>query len=1279
MMSTPVTAIGPTSYGVQIKRSHARLSPWVQRLDVLVGIVVILLVAIDSVANNWAINDYVGDGYTFLTPIAKVTHASDLAAQYRFARGGSLDDISNIGFWMVNFSVNAMVTKSNDVYVASVGSFPLTTAMDQCAIFKATYPFDVGATPTARLAIASNTVSFYRGNALTHLFTGDRDTNLGNTSMTSAQLNALGYTAGRTGTDMRLTTGITVANTSAPQQLTISFFKIFPKSFCTGCNPATELGFGQCKVTFTYNDSAKVAIVSSSTNVLGSMYKVGALLPQSGFSSASHYVKFIAIAVAVSGFLAGRRTAQWTEVDTVATTSLLAKTIRTVMPKYFPYPSKALRFDMFTYNSDIFVFLFSAGVLLDMQNCLLFLRVMNLFNSLSPTFAYTIQTYALTTRLLWINCTILKVLKLTWHLLTTATFNGESRIMGYLNLTSVTSLYASAILLTYVPPYIEYTNSVTLDLNHKIENLDTVHVAAFDSFYLRAMPAVIVLILVNIFVITALDHLIHYRNWQLLAKNSLARQAIFNSSSILCDFLHGVEIETETDGNGALLVCKARRLSTLQWFFLNHLTCFGLPEKDLKTRKRSAQTNAAQHLASTTEDSATGKCLVVQDGDHHVHLIDATFVDITPLVYNIKMASRVETIGPTFSAVVVFKNNFSSSSKAVRFAVLLLGIAVTVLVVIDAFTNNWALNDYIGNAQCFVTPIANTPHASDVAAQYAFPPSKDLSTLSQVGLWMLNYTIGEFVGKKDSYYVVSAGSYEMTGAIDRCSMFTGTYAVVTGTNVKVGVVSNSITYIHGNAISHTFTSEPPVAPSGMSSTALTALGYTPTRLAVDLRLTDPFSLANTTAPQNFLVTYYRLYSESFCTGCKTVSEMGFGTCNWTVVYNDATGLASVTASDNILGTTYKLGIMLPQSIASSAAHYLKAIAIAYAILGYLASRRTVQWKDVDVNRSESLVSKVIRALTPKYFAHSSYALQFDMFSYNSDFVVFLFSISTILDLGNWLLYVRSVEEYNIHAPNAWYTLQLFALNIRLLWVNCAILKGAKILWSVVSTASHCGDSRVMGWLNLRSVVSLYLSTIALVYVPQYIDYNNSVVYEIYSTDELLDPIHVNALEGYYLRCLPALGTLLVANVAMVTILDHVWNVKYWRFVTKNSLARQAIFNSSSILCDYLDGIEPDVLEPDSHGTVIHCKARRLSTLQWYFMSHLVLFGLPEKELRARKRLMQTTTNLSTASGLEVSKSVKCIIVQDTDHHVHLIDANFADVTALVYNIKVLKDATIAIQ
>ncbi|KDO18353.1 hypothetical protein SPRG_16272 [Saprolegnia parasitica CBS 223.65] len=602
------------------------------------GLIVLPLIASDAIVNNWAINAYLGDGKFFFTPIAAAQNAQQLSAQYSYAQSLAIHDLSKIGQWIANATIVRLVTESDDVYVINAGEFPLTRATNLCNV---------------RLALASDSVTFYRGNALTHFFTDDAVANLGNSSMKSTELFELGYVPGRTGTDLRFTHDVLVLNTSTPQSQIVKFYRIFPRTYCTGCAPVAELGHGICNFTYVYNDTTRALRVTNSSFVPGSTYFLGLMMPNSSFGVAALYIKLAAIAIAICGYLAGRRTVQWLEVDPTKVDGIGARACRIVFPKLFPYQSNALSYASFCYNSDLFVFLYALSVLLDLNTSFIFVREVNVYNNLAPQFLYTLQMFALSSRLLWVNCAFLKLLKIGWSLVSAASVNGESTLMGCLNLSSTTSVYLSAVLLFYVPAYIEYNNSVATPLRNVNESIDGIRVRVFDGFYLRVLSSVGVGLVVNLVLVTAADRLWNWRYWQLLAKNSLARQAMYNSSSIVCDFVDG--IEPDADGAASSIVCRARRLSTLQWFFMSHLTCFGLPEKELRAKKLSIThvnvkhhhtANSSSRSSSITYPTALplplpvpddGAYMVVQDGDHNIHLLDGQLNDVTSLVYNIKV------------------------------------------------------------------------------------------------------------------------------------------------------------------------------------------------------------------------------------------------------------------------------------------------------------------------------------------------------------------------------------------------------------------------------------------------------------------------------------------------------------------------------------------------------------------------------------------------------------------------------------------------------------------
>ncbi|EQC27334.1 hypothetical protein SDRG_14858 [Saprolegnia diclina VS20] len=422
----------------------------------VLGILVVALVCIDALFNNWAINDFVGNGYMYATAVATITNTGQLASLYAFPKGWSLRDVSNIGAWNMNYTLTNLVTPSNpNIYLLDAGTFVMdSTFATFCTIFKKTYPVDL-ANGSPQLGVVQDAITFLRGNAFTHVSTDEGSVNLANGSMNHLQLAALGYTPTRQQTDMRLTEPIPVKNVSTPQMLNVSFYRYQPKCFCTGCVPIASFGYASCELTMTYNTTAKTLKITNTSHVEGALWSNGLMLQQSVFSSVSNYLKCIALVFALGGYIASRRTVQWQDADVHSIQSFLHRVVKTVLPEKYPHVSKALRFDMFCYNSDIFVLLYTTGVILDMGRGIMFIREVNWFNQLKADPWMSIQTFALSTRLLWLNCAFLKVLKFLVNLVSSASYCGESKLMGFCNFTSVTSLYLSAVLLFYVPAFIE--------------------------------------------------------------------------------------------------------------------------------------------------------------------------------------------------------------------------------------------------------------------------------------------------------------------------------------------------------------------------------------------------------------------------------------------------------------------------------------------------------------------------------------------------------------------------------------------------------------------------------------------------------------------------------------------------------------------------------------------------------------------------------------------------------------------------------------------------------
>ncbi|KAH9185419.1 hypothetical protein AeNC1_012606 [Aphanomyces euteiches] len=452
-----------------------------------------------------------------------------------------------------------------------------------------------------------------------------------------------------------------------------------------------------------------------------------------------------------------------------------------------------------------------------------------------------------------------------------------------------------------------------------------------------------------------------------------------------------------------------------------------------------------------------------------------------------------------------------------------------------------------------------------------------------------------------------------------------------------------------------------------------ALGYKGARIVVDLRLTTSFYLQDTTELQNISIQYYRLYSKAYCTGCTPSMELGRGVCNLSMKYNASARSLVVKSAVEAVGSVHDMGIMIQRSIYMTLSIVLKYIAIFIAIAGYLASRKTVRWQDMDEEKVDTVWNKLLDTIAPKYYPHLSHAMRFDLFCYNSDVFIVLYVTSIVLDMTNSLEYIRTANYYNSRSPRFDMSVLLFALSTRLLWLNVLVLKIVKWLVNLISPALYCGQSKIMPWLNFSSVTMLYLSSVLLYYIPPYIEYSNTGRWDIHNSFERLDGSFVNFFDSYYIRVLPSIIIGLLVNLAGVLIFDHCILFVLWNALKKNSLARQAIYNSTVVICEFVQDVYPQ-----DGNIVLHSNARRLSTLQWYFMSHVVCFALPEKELVRKKGHTSTNPTTKTEDAKE-GRLILHTVGQGTSGHIHLFDDNLVDVKDLAFGVKILRNSSVVIR
>ncbi|RHY25751.1 hypothetical protein DYB32_008124 [Aphanomyces invadans] len=502
--------------------------------------------------------------------------------------------------------------------------------MNYCAGLKGNYSVPDVSIPV-RFAAVDDGVTFLRGNALTHFFTNDTVNDLPSKTSTMADLAVLGFHAARIQADLRMTTALVIKNTSSVQSIALPSYRIYSKSFCTGCIPMTTMGRGACNMTVKYVHATKTVEVSDSFSIPGSMYDFGLMMSWGVHDTIGTLLKYCALFIATAGYLASRKTIQWHDPDKIDTVT--TKLVDMVFPKCLPHLSHAMRFDLFCYNSDMFVLLSVASNVLDMDKGIQYIREVNSFNSQSPQWSMSIQLLALSTRLLWLNLGLVKAAKVLVRLVSSSSYCGENQVMKLLNFSSVTTLYFSAVLLFYVPPYVEYNNSVRWDVSNRIENLDGCSIPSFSSFYYRTAPAIAIGLTLNVVAVLAVDHIVLFKRWRALGSNSLGRQLMYNSTSVSCDFVFDYAIEAD----GACVIrCKARKLSTLQWYFMTHMQCFCLPEKYAR-KSMVASIEAVKRAEGAACESNEVLHAIHQSEGGHVHLLDDALASVDALAFKTKV------------------------------------------------------------------------------------------------------------------------------------------------------------------------------------------------------------------------------------------------------------------------------------------------------------------------------------------------------------------------------------------------------------------------------------------------------------------------------------------------------------------------------------------------------------------------------------------------------------------------------------------------------------------
>ncbi|CAK4161100.1 unnamed protein product [Aphanomyces euteiches] len=644
-----------------------------------------------------------------------------------------------------------------------------------------------------------------------------------------------------------------------------------------------------------------------------------------------------------------------------------------------------------------------------------------------------------------------------------------------------------------------------------------------------------------------------------------------------------------------------------------------------------------------------------------------------------------------------------------------LGAFGAFLVIVDVSLNNWEINHFLGNAQYFITPVANLPSLHVIKSHYAFPNEASPEDLSEVSEFMMNHSISTATDHDGSHYLITAGSYAILDAAnDICGDLVHTYPMenvtesIPGT-IRLATVSDKLEYVRGNLFEYMFgAADTRPAPANATHAVLTDLGYTPTRMDCDMRLTTPIEVPEDSGGVVLINTsMFRVYAKSLCTACTPIVEFGHDICELKLTYNATAQIMTVLSSKAHIGGVHTVGLMFQRTAASVASLVLRVLCVLFAIFGYIASQRTIRW--CDPTALSTWYKRVICTLSPPIYRYSSYAFSFSSFCLNSDWFVFGYVIAVLLDEKQSMIYSKIMFTWNEHGDSSWIPIQLFAIEFRWLWLNCAIVKLFKFVLNFVSMTRYTGKNLPVGLCNFSSVFYIYLGAVVLLFRIKIIEVINHDMVSLSSSTEPLDGLRVDVFNGYYMRTVPDILFIMTINLMVVLTIDHLVHFRWWQRVAKSSLGRQTMFNSTSILNEmrsafyHIDGYK---------NQAVKIQARTLCTMQWFFMCHTLCFGLPEdpKHIRAllshsaksdllTVRLLSKSIEMPHADLLKLNDSNHstrnlsvrpkksddtddapsydsiqiCILVQDSDGNIRLYDSRRSELIGLGVEVKIFNN------
>ncbi|KAH9097902.1 hypothetical protein LEN26_016901 [Aphanomyces euteiches] len=128
--------------------------------------------------------------------------------------------------------------------------------------------------------------------------------------------------------------------------------------------------------------------------------------------------------------------------------------------------------------------------------------------------------------------------------------------------------------------------------------------------------------------------------------------------------------------------------------------------------------------------------------------------------------------------------------------------------------------------------------------------------------------------------------------------------------------------------------------------------------------------------------------------------------------------------------------------------------------------------------------------------------------------------------------------WNEHGDSSWIPIQLFAIEFRWLWLNCAIVKLFKFILNFVSLTRYTGKNLPVGLCNFSSVFYIYLGAVVLLFrIKIIVGINHDMVGPSPKTQPL-DGLRLDVFDGYYIRAVPDVLFIMAINLAVVLTMDH---------------------------------------------------------------------------------------------------------------------------------------------